>query len=232
MVKEYKEKGDACYNMNNLKIKHQPLMIAYMSFLSFSVVWHLVCKIFGLDFSAWQKIIVAATVASYFFSFASGNKYFVRVYKELLKFQNDDLTWLQKMKSRANQLPQNDSLVEEIEKCIENDISSIEKSQRKINKSETWAFRFDVVGYLIFLCVLVVDPLYFFLAKSQDVLTLLAFLAILSIEYNENLQMEMINNAREKATVENEKILDTVEQFKKSLPIGLVTEKAEENENV
>ena len=133
---------------------------------------------------------------------------------------------------KSKSIAQNDSLVEEIEKCTENDISSIEKSQRKINKSETWAFRFDVVGYLIFLCVLVVDPLYFFLAKSQDVLTLVAFLAILSIEYNENLQMEMINNAREKATVENEKILDTVEQFKKSLPIGLVTEKAEENENV
>ena len=55
--------------------KHKNTMkIAYIIFLILCAIYHIVADIFNLDFSSWDKIVCATTIASCIFAMASSKK--------------------------------------------------------------------------------------------------------------------------------------------------------------
>ena len=57
-------------------------MIAYILFLFLCVIYHLISRIFSLEFSIWSQIVAAATVASYAFTLGSSPKLMAKMDKK------------------------------------------------------------------------------------------------------------------------------------------------------
>ena len=176
----------------------KPLMLAYIIFLFSSVAYHITAKCLNFDFPAWNRIILAATIASFAFAFASYFKFFLRTSERYLGYSKEYLDLIKKRqdlrKDIANKNNEDDSnnYDEESKKITIEQITHLEKS---IDSFSKWGFIADVAGFLVFFCVLVFDPLYTALFFIQDICTLLAFLAILIEDYVEAVELVKFENA-------------------------------------
>lgn len=167
-----------------------PLMVAYLIFLCICCVYYIISGIFDFEFPVWQRIVVAATIASYFFSVASMPKLTLRMGRknvESLEKQNELYgKILVKEETLFSQEGKTTRAAEFISNQLGENIEEKAKVKKEMAQMEKNAFRLDVSGFLVFFCIMAFEGIYTFFAKSQEWYTLLAFVLVLFVEYLES----------------------------------------------
>lgn len=173
---------------------HDPLMLAYMLFIFICVNWHIVCRVTGIDFEMWNKIIIAVTMSSYFFSINAINRSTINLSEKIKQMHYESRAILQSMieeftvyesllpkelKETQNQLSQE---LKECETEIRKEISSVCK-RRKIS------LVIDVLGYLAFFMILGIDGFSNLFVNATDIITLMAFFTVLFVDYSEKIML-------------------------------------------
>lgn len=175
-----------------------PLMLAYIFFLVIALLYHVVADMVDFEFEAWQRIIVAVTIASYAFSLGSLRKSTIKYQEMHLKLLNEYLPLVKKLKKKESAVlsegTDKDELLQLSSKTIENTTKLISDTESAIEKNEKNAFALDVIGYLMFFCIMVFDAVFTWFYSSQDTYTVLAFLLILIKEYVESSREDRYNN--------------------------------------
>ncbi len=186
----------------------KPLMLAYILFLIISLLYHGVSSVLGIEFLAWERILVATTIASYFFTCSSASKFFVKIDTNTLNFANEHLKLFKQLrkKEETSHVDEEDkkALLEsgqEVIDCTTKIIIDTEKNIRKHTRQSFWC---DVIGYLLFFCIITMSPIYNFLIPAEEVVTLTAFILILLIEYVESTYVVRVETAQQ-ALIENAK---------------------------
>lgn len=196
-------------------IKQQkPLLLAYIIFLFISIIYHVVSSLFQFEFSEWQRIVVAATIASYAFSVSSGYKFLAKSSANLLAFSKERLELLKDLNAKESMVFTDDEkredLLKTIQICIEKSKESISQREKEIHKFTKITFSCDVIGYLLFFCIFAFRPLYDSLKSSQEIITLFAFIMILLVEYAEATFMTKIE---ERYRTLNEQIKENIKNI-------------------
>lgn len=178
--KTYYRKLDIILN----KLKKKPLMIAYILFLFICIFVHIFSNIFLFEFPMWQRIVVAATISSYAFTLSSSPKLMSKSDTQQAKYIEAEIAILQQtlsMKSDSNL--DYGYIQEEINKKQE----ELETTKQSILKQERSTFLWEMVGFLVFFCILAFDPIYSIFVKSQELYTLFAFAFVLFMNVIESL---------------------------------------------
>lgn len=175
-----------------------PIMLSYIIFLFICLIYYIGSKAFNFQFDAWERIIIAATIASYFFTFSFCTKSVVKIgckareyYKTEYDFwcSNIEVSLQIKDDEKENENKTDDSRLKKINSMIDS-ISS------DITKYEKLTFRFNVLGFLVFFVILTFDPISSWLSKLQEMFTLIAFVLILLVEYLEPIYYEKLENSK------------------------------------
>ena len=163
-------------------------MIAYILFLFICVVYHIISCVFNLEFLVWERIIAAATIASYAFTLSSSPKMMSRTDKKQIAYVEQEIELLQKIQKAKISIP---FICDDIDKKISDNRNEVLKCKKNILKQDRNAFLLEVAGFLIFLCILSFNGLFIFLKGMQEICTLIAFLLILVLEFVEDLINEI-----------------------------------------
>ncbi len=185
-----------------MKLTKKPMVWAYVTFLLICTVIHIIMSACSLPFPAWPKIVLAATVASYMFSFSAFYKSCEKSDKKMLSLLIDYKRRYKKLAGLLGEKIKQPGIKEkhfEEEKEIQASIDKLVSEKSKIVlKDSKKSFRYDFVGFLLFFCILVINPLETLLFDCQDVLTVAAFAVVLLTELFEDIQYER----REKMNLE------------------------------
>ena len=173
----------------------QPLMVAYIIFLCVCGGYYIVSGIFKLEFPVWQRVVAAATIASYFFSLCSMPKLTAKMARKQLDSISDENMLYRKILQKEKKLHTDEGKPTKIAEYIdchltENQQEAI-KAQKEIDKTGKKVFWLDVAGFLVFFCIMAFDGIYSFFAKSLDWYTLLAFILMLFVEYFESTKVSL-----------------------------------------
>lgn len=175
--------------------ERNPLMIAYIIFLVICCFIHIIKLIFGFDFEIWDKIVVATTASSYFFSFASLHKNQIHFHNNMINYYNGIIPTASKENSLFQKLldnyKNNEQLTEDI-KLIENEYTPlieyinkvIEEEKEDIKMEEKTVFRFNVAGFLAFFCAIAFDLVFSILKSNEGIVTICAFIMVLIADYS------------------------------------------------
>ena len=173
---------------NKMIVKSQkPMMLAYIIYLIFCVIYHIISDSFNFSFPMWERILVATTIASYAFSLGSLPRTMIKMEKTLIDFYNGDgeilrkIDLLEKEQGSASKL----NIRENVHTELIDNIEGIIKSKKSIGKKEIYAFILDVCGYLIFFCIISFDGLFHFVEASQELYTMYAFIILMIVNYIE-----------------------------------------------
>lgn len=167
------------------KPERPPLMIAYMIFIAVCIIVYALSQVINFQFTLWNNIVTAVTIASFFFSGASISnttksllKYLIEKNEELLEYawKSDSLIEKYMKENNMGRPPENKLFSDNIENIIE-------FNKKKLTKSKTEYFILTTIGFLSFFCILTFEPLYFYFLKSQDLYSMLAFLMVLYADY-------------------------------------------------
>ena len=187
----------------------KPLMLAYILFIFICIVYHIVCQITGWNFDTWNKIIIAVTVASYFFSVNSLNKMRLKKDEEIKALLSEEFILFNRFKKKL--IKEEDApILERVIDLIENLEISIALSVKAINRSAIKVFVFDVLGYLVFFLIMGIDGLSELFFDSTDLITLVAFMVVLLVDYLENTTIETFEERSKQIKEESKKCLDTI----------------------
>lgn len=194
--------------------KSNPCFLAYIIFLCVCLVYQLICKaVPKLSFDYWNRIMIAVTISSCFFSISDAIKtiydmasYAIERTCKLTEQQNiSDIKTKEILEKTVNEVKvaceEYGVTVElnDIEQMVRDyEITEKKKSEDyglgKIEKSlENRAFYITCVGFLAFLIVLVFDSVCGVCLKVQDVLTLLVFIIILASGYAKEIVINYID---------------------------------------
>ncbi len=196
-----------------------PLMIAYIIFLVICCFIYIMKCILDFEFEIWDKIVVATTASSYFFSFASLHKNQIQLHNNMINYYNGIIPTASEENSLFQKLfdtyENNEQLTEDV-KLIENKYTplteyickAIEEEKEEIKIEEKWVFRFNVTGFLMFFCVIAFNFVFSFLKSHQDIITICAFIMVLVADYSldyfsnkgklaiDNLEKDIKNNIK------------------------------------
>ena len=194
----------------------QPLMVAYMFFLCICGGYYIVSEIFKLEFAIWQRVVAAATIASYFFSLSSVPKLTVKIAKRNLDNISDQNALYKKILQKEQKLHTDNKKTSKIVEFINCQLTENQEdatnAQKEIVKSGKNVFWLEVVGFLVFFCIMTFDRIYAFFAKTLDWYTLLAFILMLFVSYIESTKVSHHDELC-KSSVENlNKILALLEE--------------------
>ena len=169
------------------------LKFAYILFLMVCAIYHIVAGIFNLEFEAWERIVCAATIASYFFSIASAKKSMCTLASKIngaIKSSRKNYIEI-KSEMMANPDKHVDSAlsVDDLEKIIAEDDEVTKKFDKECCKQQKWAFVLNATGFLVFFLILTFRGIYGLFDTSQDFFTLLAFVLILFVDTFEEFWM-------------------------------------------
>ena len=175
------------------KETQKPLMVAYILFLVICCVYYMISGVFHLNFPIWERIVVAATIASYFFSLASMDKFTIKLaQRELDRIDKENALYLRIIK-KLNETPEtshrSNKSPDYFSARLTKNHADATNAENEINKITKKAFRNDVAGFLVFFCIVSFDALFQLFFNIQEVITLLAFIAILVIEYLESTKL-------------------------------------------
>ena len=195
-----------------MKNQRKPLMLAYIIFLIVCVFYNMIAKYLDWDFQMWNPILVGVTVASYFFTLSSNIKNLINRDKELLDFLIEEKRKIKEILVKEETLDKKESeplakINNEYLAELEGDIKKTAKGIKKIGQK---AFALDVVGYLVFFCIIVFPEINRFFLSSQDTITMTAFVAVLLNEYIDNIFDERFTKRKNKISTETNKLLDKI----------------------
>ena len=160
------------------------------------------CKLlshFGIiaEFSYWNRIVVAATVSTCFFCIADAIEQFYDLLKlmsikaEMLKSREynileKNLELIEKALSKEEpnyneKAAKGDRLLKRTENLLQR------KKENNISLDKKIIYYINLIGFMIFLSVIIFKPLYQMLIPYQDILTIFAFIVVLvSIAYKDH----------------------------------------------
>lgn len=173
-----------------MKSEHkQPLMLAYIIFLIISIIYYCFSKLIGYSFEAWENIVAAATIASYYFTFASGCLLHKRINHFHIQYLHKSITYIEEIEKDPSTINNLElvALAKEEKRNINNEITKKTKATIATTVS---TFSYQVLGFLSFFCVLTINPLSEFIKTFQDVFTLAAFALLMVLEYIESTKMK------------------------------------------
>ena len=198
--------------------QNSSIMLAYIIFLTISLVIHLLSRgIDSLEFSAWNRIIIATTVSTYFFTIASGHecekRLAIDIYNEDIKVNEKISQQLEEVLSqRAEDKEDNVCPVPELENALKETIALKTKLKRnleeKIESLDSRIFMVNVMGFATFFVIACFDKIYSFFENAQDGLTMTAFILIFLTDY-------VAERKREKKMNENNKYNNILEMIAK-----------------
>lgn len=178
------------------------IKIAYIIFLIICAIYHIIADIFHLEFEAWEKIVCAATIASYFFSGASSIRTISSISMKLRKSLEDSNMELIRIKKEREQFPEKYLDSKYTIEYLDDVIKENEKTLQKLNTKANFVFPLNVIGFISFFCILAFNGVYKFFANSQELFTLIAFILILVAETYEEYFMSNYNWILEFSTKE------------------------------
>ena len=194
----------------------QPLMVAYIIFLCICGGYYIVSGIFKLEFPVWQRVVAAATIASYFFSLCSVYKVTVKMAKRNLDNILDQNMLYKKILQKEKKLHTDEGkltkIAEYINCLLTENQQDAAKAQNEIDKAGKTVFWLEVAGFLAFFCILSFDGIYAFVAKSLDWYTLLAFIIMLFVEYMESTQVSLYDEMCKSSVDKLNEILTLMEE--------------------
>ena len=193
-------------------ILQKPLMLAYISFIGVCCVWYIICQIIGWGFENWNKIVVAVTLASYFFSISSIEKLKYKQEERNKELFTDEINLCKRMKKALTK--EKDAIISKsIDELIEDCNTSLLQTNDTIYKFQQSAFVWDALGYLLFFVVLGIDGVYKQLSVFTEFVTLLAFMVILLVDYLESAIMVNYEERRKAIRHRSIKTLETLESI-------------------
>lgn len=153
------------------------------------IIYRIISNSLNYDFPAWERIIAAATIASFFFSISSYHKYDNKLkdkFALLIKENNEILSNYEKQAERYPSVyEKGGELYNEIVAQKKINQANLAKAIRSGCKAKKISFILDVVGYIAFFCILSFDMIFSRVLEIQDICTLGAFLTVVIIEYFE-----------------------------------------------
>ncbi len=164
--------------------KHKNTMkIAYIIFLILCAIYRIIADVLNLDFSSWDKIVCATTISSCFFAMASSKKSLHNIVSKVICSLRSSNYELKKIKDKPSQNSEKytnskydtDYLAQVI---VENE-TQLDKMEKNKAFNLQQSFIFNIIGFLMFFCLMAFDFMYSFLESMQDFYTLLAFIVIL-----------------------------------------------------
>ena len=172
-----------------MKKPQKPMMLAYIGFLCICIIYYLICYTFGFEFAVGKRIVAAATIASYFFTLASMDKLIMKQETMNAEFFTKELRLLQKIREKEQKLVDDVQIKQDLRSSMDDWISELtgfaESAHKAIRKHERNAFWNDVLGFLLFFCIVAFDFLYAIFENTQEIYTLAAFAGVVAIEYIE-----------------------------------------------
>ncbi len=197
----------------------KPLMLAYILFLIVSLLYHSISSIFNIEFSAWERILVGTTIASYFFTLSSSYKFFIKTDTNTLNFAEEHLELSKQFitKEMGSCLTDEEKkyLLESENELIDHFKGIISKTEKDIKKNKRKVFWCDVIGYLLFFCIITISPIYSFLSMAEETFTLAAFIFILIIEYAESVYKVRVEDVQKKILNSTKSAMRTVDEYNK-----------------
>lgn len=173
--------------------RNNSLMLAYIIFLAISLLLNILGNSLNLfNFSAWNKIVIATTISTYFFTLASGEesiKNFMEFsYTEEEKLSKRTICNLEKTISLTNESSQKDEdiltkMKEELKKLIESRVSAKSRKEKETKDCNKKIFCLYTLGFIVFFVIACFDNVHLFFANLQDVCTMGAFILMLATDY-------------------------------------------------
>ena len=164
----------------------KPLMLAYIIFLCVCCVVKIIGDMFSYEFIMWPKIVVAATIASYFFSMSTlpklNAKMMRKAHNNILE-QNRLYTKICNHKNIISKSPSGKKALDYAEQTQLDNEEKLAYHEKEIAEAEKRAFRWDIYGFLSFFCIFTFDEVYMYFYGMQEMLTLLAFIIVLGVDY-------------------------------------------------
>lgn len=194
----------------------KPLMLAYIIFLCICTIYHLFAKFLNWEFLMWEPILVGVTIASYFFSISS-------IYKSMINQEEQLITFLNEEKQKAIHIYEKEKELIDDEKRVEllkdNDFLEdtnklISETEKTLSKNKRASFRFDVIGFLVFFCIITFPQINQYFAQLQETFTITAFIGVLLTEYAETIIAEKSEIRKKSLSLETEKLLATLNSIK------------------
>lgn len=168
-------------------------MIAYISFLAFSFIIYLLHVLIGFDYACWNKVVIATTVASAFFSVASFFKTQINIHTLDITICETDNDYAKSVIRKLDDFLDFSNIINitevanQIKDRHKNDISKNEEEindlNEKIRKKERWLSYFEAMGFMVFFIVSIFDNLYVVLEKAQSGLTMFAFVVMITLNF-------------------------------------------------
>ena len=159
------------------------MKIAYIIFLILCVIYHIVADAFNLEFNSWDKIVCATTISSCLFAIANSKKSIYNIATKVMCSLVNSNSGLKKIKDEYSENPEKcenkkyDS--DYLAQVIAENETNIEKIEKHKMSNLKQSYVFNIMGFLIFFCLIVFDFIYAYLGPMQDFYTLLAFVVIL-----------------------------------------------------
>lgn len=179
-----------------MKTTQKPLMIAYLIFLCICIIYHAITSALNVSFSSWDKIVLAATSASFAFSASALYKSFIGSNKKYFDLIEEYVCLAKEEHCLDNEyFPENEELLNCGKKVIKKAIDTKMHLQRRIRILGTVTFWLDIIGYLTFFCILVFEPLKEVLFDSQGTITIAAFSMVLLVEILEDWYADLLKKA-------------------------------------
>ena len=195
----------------------KPMMLAYIGFLFVCIIYYLISYLFGLEFAVGNRVVVAATVASYFFMLSSLDKLNTKQETINAELFEKELQLLKKIRAKEQKLVEDEQKKQELLTSMDDWIKElkeiIESSHESISKHERKAFCTDVLGFLLFFCIVAFDFLYSFFAMTQEIYTLAAFAGVVAIEYLESTKMVQHEEKRRSTTESLQNFYEQLEEL-------------------
>ena len=195
----------------------KPMMFAYIIFLLICMIYYMVSYMFGFDFAVGNRIVAAATIASYFFTLGSLDKLGIRQETINAEFFEKELQLLEKIRDKEQELVDDVQMKQELRVSMDDWIKKlteiIERTHKAISKHERKAFWNDVLGFLLFFCIVAFDLLYSIFASTQELYTLAAFAGVVAIEYLETTKMTQYEEKRRNTAESIQNIYTRLEEL-------------------
>lgn len=174
--------------MKNKKYANS-IMVAYIIFMSFSLVLHLLQKQLNIKLYNWNTIVVATTISAIFFAISSFCNILSSLKREHIRnmeYNNEKINLLSDKFAIINDFITSkdfDSLSKEINDEYKNEIdnnnNAIEKTKKHISIINTFENICDTIGFLSFFLIVAFEEIYLNLRIIQNELTMIAFIILL-----------------------------------------------------
>ncbi len=170
-----------------MRSKEHAFYYGYIIVLCLCFLYKICCIFRNFEFELWNQIIVAATVSTCFFCISDIFEQIkdIKQYKsiQLIALEEKTISLAEEILNHLGNMLINEG-IDTSENESDDLRSKLKESLFRDNNNNSSqdkrSFIFDIIGFVVFLCILIFRGIYSFLLPWQDLLTLFAFIVILS----------------------------------------------------